>query len=225
MPTGTGSPPASGMPPPPPSGGGTQPGSWSQTPSSYQAPSYQSPSYQQDPTAWQPSNPALGGYAGVRPAVAAAPAAPGLLTAAPALAASMAITIGVVVLFLADLFIALGAGTGTPGRDRLLEFLSPADLAVGVAMVVAVALVWLHRQRAAVDAGSAGAPLGAQSGTVAMMAGLVAAAVAAAALLRGIVDLTVPHQHGAIKVGNFIDALAAALVAAAAALWAMRSRD
>ena len=233
LPTGA-NPPASGLPPPPPSSGGSQPGTWSQTPPTYQAPGYQAPGYQapgyqtpgyQAATDWQPSNQSPSGYA-VRPAATPPqPSAPSLLTAAPALAASMAITIGVAVLFLADLFIALGAATGTPGRDRLLEFLSPADLAVGVAMIVAVALVWLHRQRSAVDAGTVAGPPGAQAGMVAMLAGAVAALVGAAALLRGIVDLTVPHQHGAIKVGHFIDALAAALVAAAAALWALRSRD
>ncbi len=53
---------------------------------------------------------------------------------------------------------------------------------------------------------------------------MVAALVAVAALLRGIVDLTVPHQHGAIKVGNLIDALAAVLVAAMAAAWGLRPK-
>jgi hypothetical protein len=36
--------------------------------------------------------------------------------------------------------------------------------------------------------------------------------------------LTIDHQHGAIKVGNMFDAMAAVLVAAVAVLWAQRRR-
>jgi hypothetical protein len=140
---------------------------------------------------------------------------------APALFASLVISVGILVLFLANLLIALGAPKGTPGRDRFLQFLSPADLAAAAALVLAVALVALQR-RLPGDGASIGPPAG-RVRTIALIAGAVGAVVALAALLRGIVFLTLPHQPGAAKVGYFIAHLVVVAVAGAAAAWGLRS--
>lgn len=152
------------------------------------------------------------------------------LTATPSpLLASLALSAGVVVLFVANLFVALGEPAGTPGNVRLLQFLAPADLAVAAIMVLAVALVSLAPTAAVAPASptvpiASGAPPELGPDTVWMTAGVVAAVVGAAALIRAITVLTIDHQHGAIKVGNMFDALAAVLVAAVAVLWAQRRR-
>jgi hypothetical protein len=141
---------------------------------------------------------------------------------APALVASVAISIGVVVLFLGNLFVALGAPSGTAGRDRLLQFLAPAELATAAALVLAVALVVLQRSR-----GGEAPVVEARGGrvrTIALVAGAVAAVVAVAAVLRGFVYLTVPHLTGAVKIGYFINHLAVAVIAGAAAVWSLRNR-
>ncbi len=93
------------------------------------------PGYPPGPTGW-PSGPPGPGYAPPRRRRSGT----AMVTAAPAVAASLAISLAVGLLFLANLFIALGAQNGTPGRDRLLQFLSPGDLAVAAIMVLAVAL-------------------------------------------------------------------------------------
>jgi hypothetical protein len=153
----------------------------------------------------------------------AAPARPPLLATLavvpPSLVASLAISVGVVVLFVANLFIALGEPSGTRGNIRLLDFLSPADLAVGAIMVVAVALLALVPL-------ADGAPASALKGVAEarLVAGVVAVTVGVAALVRAIVVLTIAHQHVAVKLGNMIDALAALLVALAAAYWALRPK-
>jgi hypothetical protein len=141
---------------------------------------------------------------------------------APALFASVAISLGIVVLFLGNLFVALGAPSGTAGRDRLLQFLAPAELATAAALVLAVALVVLQRAR------GGEAPIvearGGRVRTIALVAGGVAAVVAFAAVLRGFVYLTVPHLTGAVKIGYFINHLAVAVIAGAAAVWSLRNR-
>jgi hypothetical protein len=124
-----------------------------------------------------------------------------------------------VVLFVANLLIALGEPVGTRGNVRLLQFLSPADLAVGAILIVAVALSTLLAQPEPAPA----AKIFRQS-EVRLIAGCISVAVALAALLRAIVVLTISHQHVAVKLGNMIDGLAAVLVAAAAAFWALRSK-
>ncbi|MDQ6616798.1 MAG: hypothetical protein M3083_19130 [Actinomycetota bacterium] len=128
----------------------------------------------------------------------------------PQLIASGAISAGVVVLFIANLLIALGLPTGTAGNVRLSQFLSPADVAVAAILILAVALVSLVPVPEAANAR--------------MLAGIVAAAVVAAGLLRAIVVLTISQEHVAVKLGNMIDALAAVLVAAAAAFWALKPK-
>lgn len=146
-----------------------------------------------------------------------------LAAAPPALLASLAISAAVILLFLANLFVAIGLETGTRGRTRFLQFLAPADAVVAVGLVVAVALCALHRPAA--DDGSAGVRQGGpvlRAGSFAKVAGIMAAAVSVAALVRGIVDLTIPHQRAAIRIGNLIEALAVALIAAVAALWGLR---
>jgi hypothetical protein len=142
---------------------------------------------------------------------------PDLGAVAPPLLASLALSAGVVLLFFANLLIAIGDTVGTPGNIRLLQFLTPADVAVGAIMILAVALVALVP--AAVAASPAVPPA-----VVRLTAGAVAAFVALAAFVRAITVLTVGHQHGAIKVGNMFDALAAVLVAGVGALWAFRTR-
>jgi hypothetical protein len=188
----------------------------------YGAPGYADPAYQPT-TAWGP------GDRGVAPAPEYRPprarrTGPSFASVAPALFASVLISIGVLVLFLGNLFVALGAPRGTAGRDRLLQFLSPGDLATAAALVLAVALVVLQRQLPA----GAGAPIvgprGGRVRSIALLAGGVAAFLACAALVRGIVFLTVPHTPGAVKLGDFIGELAAVIVAGAAAWWAFRQR-
>ncbi|MDQ6616520.1 MAG: hypothetical protein M3083_17705 [Actinomycetota bacterium] len=142
---------------------------------------------------------------------------------APSLMASAAISLGIVVLFLGNLFVALGAPAGTAGRDRLLQFLAPADLAAAAALVLAVALVALHRQISGPAAAVVG-PRGGRVHSIALVAGAVAAVVALGALVRGFVLLTVPHTPGAVKMGNFIGHVAVVLVASAAGAWALRHR-
>jgi hypothetical protein len=133
--------------------------------------------------------------------------------------ASLAISVGVVVLFIANLLIALGQPRGTRGNIRLLQFLSTGDVAVGGIMILAVALVALIPL-------ADGVPSAARKGTaeIRLIAGVVAVTVAAAALIRAIVVLTVSHQHVAMKLGNMVDALAALVVAAGAAYWAFKPR-
>lgn len=137
----------------------------------------------------------------------------------PSLLCSAAISAGIILLFLANLLVALGEVSGTPGNVRLLQFLSPADVAVAALLVVAVALVVLGPRA---EKSSAPAFLGAED--VRLMAGFVAVAVAAAAFVRAIVVLTIAHEHAVLKLGNMVDALAAVLVAAAAAFWAMATK-
>jgi hypothetical protein len=188
------------VPPAPPAG-------WAQTPPGYADPAY---------------NQAYGQAPGYRPRRARR-TGPSYITVAPALVASLAICIGIIVQFLGNLFVALGAPKGTAGRDRLLQFLSTADLAAAAALVLAVGLVVLQRQGPGVAAPVVG-PRGGRVRSIALVAGVVAVVVAFAALLRGIVYLTVPHQPGAVKIGYFIVSLAVALIASAAAAWSLRSR-
>jgi hypothetical protein len=147
----------------------------------------------------------------------------------PQLVASAAISAGVVVLFIANLFIALGQPTGTAGNVRLLQFLAGADLAVGAILVLAVALVALAPPSALAPIeptipGPAVAGSAARPDLFRLVAGFVSVAVAAAGLVRAIAVLTIAHQSGAVKLGNMIDALAAVALAAAAAYWALRPR-
>ncbi len=201
----------------PPPVGGAPPGAWTQPPPGYAAPNYPDPNYP-DPAYQQ--RPGWNGPGYRQPRVRRS--GPGLATVAPALFASLIISIGVIVLFFGNLFIALGAPHGTPGRDRLLQFLAPADLATAAALVLAVALVVLQRQLPG-DAPVVG-PRGGRVRSIALLAGGVAAFVALAALVRGIVFLTVPHQPGAVKLGDLIAELAVMAVAGAAAWWALRHR-
>jgi hypothetical protein len=141
---------------------------------------------------------------------------------APALLASLMISVGLIVLFLGNLFIALGAPRGTSGRDRLLQFLSAGDLAAAAALVLAVALVVWQRSRP--DAAPVAGLGGGRPRMVSLLAGAVAVVVALAALLRGFVLLTVPHTPGAVKVGDLIAQLAIVIIAGAAAWWSLRTR-
>jgi hypothetical protein len=134
------------------------------------------------------------------------------------LIASLAISIGVIVLFVANLFVALGAPSGTAGKVKLLEFLSPADVSVAAATILAVALVALHQLRP--TRRDEPVRVRAPAHAVALIAGIVGAIVAVAAVVRAIVSLTIVEK-GALKAGNFIDGMAAALVAAAAAFWGL----
>jgi type IV secretory pathway VirB2 component (pilin) len=133
------------------------------------------------------------------------------------LIASLAISVGVVIVFVANLFIALGAPGGTSGKVQLLQFLSPSDVAVAAAMVLAVALVALHQQR---PAGPDEPAHRAAAHFIALVAGVVGALVALAAVVRAIVSLTV-SEKGFLKAGGFVDGMGSALVAAAAALWGL----
>jgi hypothetical protein len=131
------------------------------------------------------------------------------------------------VLFIANLFVALGQPTGTPGNVRLLQFLSPADLPVGALIVVAIVLVGLApappvAATATVPLGPTVAPAGLTPAMVRLTAGVVGAVVAVAALVRAITVLTISHEPGGVKLGNMIEALAAVLVAGVATWWALR---
>jgi hypothetical protein len=121
----------------------------------------------------------------------------------------------VILLFIANLFVAIGEPAGTQGNIRLLQFLSPADLAVGAIMIVAIVLVGM--------APTAPAATGLTPDLVRLTAGAVVAFVAVAAFIRAITVLTISHQHAAVKVGNLFDALAAVLVAGVATYWAFRT--
>jgi type IV secretory pathway VirB2 component (pilin) len=140
-----------------------------------------------------------------------------VVAGSPALIASLAISIGVVIVFVANLFIALGAPSGTSGKLKLLQFLSPSDVAVAAAMILAVALVALHQQR---PTGRDEPAHRAAAHAIALVAGTVGALVALAAIVRAIVSLTV-SEKGFLKAGGFVDGLGSALVAAAAALWGL----
>jgi hypothetical protein len=202
----------------PPVRGPAPSGAWAEPASGYRDPVSADPAYQPT-TAW-PGGP--GAEAGYRQPARARRTGPNWMMVAPALFASAALSIGVIVLFLGNLFIALGAPRGTSGRDRLLQFLAPADLATAVALAVAVALVVLQRHMPS-DSPVVGSR-GGRVRSVALLAGVMAAVVALGALLRGIVYLTVPNQPGAVKIGDFIVELAVVLVAGAVAAWALRHR-
>jgi hypothetical protein len=147
-----------------------------------------------------------------------------MAAAPPQLLASLAISAGIVLLFVADLFAALGLETGTSGRSRLLQLLAPADLAVAFGLVVAVALASLYRAPADEPPAGGSRPTGPvlRPASFAMVAGITAAVVALTALVRGIVELTVPNQRPALRIGNVVEVLAVALIAAAAAFWGLR---
>jgi hypothetical protein len=140
----------------------------------------------------------------------------------------LTISVGVVVLFFANLMMALGAPAGTRGNVRLLQFLSPADLAVGVFLMVAIALSVLPSDVAQTGPRPRDASTPPRStpnlfhpSEVRLVAGVVSVSVAVAALLRAIVVLTVSNEHVVLKLGSMIDGLAAVLVASAAAMWAL----
>jgi hypothetical protein len=97
--------------------------------------------------------------------------------------------------------------------------LAPGNLTLAVAMLLAVLLLVLHRQRDS-------EPLTGQSPlAMALLVALVlAAAIGVAGLLRGIVELTVAHERILAKLGRFVDGLAAIPIAAAAVLWGLRAR-
>jgi hypothetical protein len=172
-----------------------------------QPPGY-GPSYEQAPP-WGPA-PATPAAA---PQVRRPP--PFSQVASPVLA-SLALSAAVVVLFLADLFVALGEPPGTPGNLRLLQFLAPADVAVAAILVVAVALVALRPDSSPAS--------GLAAASARSTAGGVAGFVALGAFVRAITVLTIGHQHAAVKIGNLFDALAALLVALVAIYWAFRDR-
>ncbi len=138
---------------------------------------------------------------------------------APQVLASLVITAAVLVLFLANFLIALGQPTGTPGNVRMLRFLAPADVAVGAILIVAVALVALVPSPDRTPPASPLAPSNARS-----LAGFVAAALAGAAFVRAVVVLTVAHERVVLKLGSMVEALAAVLVAAVAAYWALKPK-
>jgi membrane-associated phospholipid phosphatase len=137
---------------------------------------------------------------------------------APQVLASLVLTASAVVLFLANFLIALGEPTGTPGNERMLQFLAPADGSVAAILIVAVALVALFP-----SPGTAPASRPAPS-SVRSLAGFVAGALAAAAFVRAIVVLTIAHQRVVLKLGSMVEALAAAMVAAVAAYWALKPK-
>ncbi len=143
---------------------------------------------------------------------------------APALIASLAISVGVVILFFDNFLIALGQPTGTPGNERMLQFLAPANVTVAAILILAVALVALTRPPAPSGDGSSPAPSMLAPTNVRTVAGFVAGALAAAAFVRAIVALTIAHQRVILKLGTMVDALAAVLVAAVAAYWALRPK-
>jgi hypothetical protein len=152
------------------------------------------------------------------PAAPPRPAQPSPLETAPAVVVSLAISLGVIVLWLAALVVALGVRR-VAGKDRLLEFLSPGSLSVAVAMVVAVVLVAMHQQR------PAGSGRGRSPAPSALMVAIVlAGAVGVASLLRGIIEMTIAHQRVVVNLGHFLDGLAAVPVAAATVLWGLRAR-
>jgi hypothetical protein len=132
--------------------------------------------------------------------------------------ASLAISVAVVVVWVAAIIIAFGA-QGVTGRARVLQFLSPGQVNPAVALVVAVLLVVLHRQRE-------GGPPGERTDTATalLVAVIVAAAIGVASLVRGIVELTVVRRRTAVNIGHCTDALAAVPIAAAAVLWGLRAR-
>ena len=203
---------------PPPPVGEAAPGGWGRP-----APGYAEPGYRPvDGGAYPPTTAwGAGAEGGYQPAPVRR-RAPGWASTAPALLASLMISVGVIVLFFGNLFIALGAPRGTSGRDRLLQFLAAGDLGAAAALVLAVALVVWQRSRP--EGASVAGPRGGRLRTVALLAGAVAGVVALAALLRGFVLLTVPHTPGAVKVGDLIAHLGIVIIAGAAAWWSARTR-
>jgi hypothetical protein len=215
--------------PPPGYQQGPPPGYQQGPPPGYQQgppPGYQQgppPGYQQGPPpGWQPASGQAGATLAGQSAMVAptVPAArPNLLETAPMVAGSLAISLGVVVLWLAALIVGIGE-RGLSGRERLLQVLSPGNLAVAVAMLLAVLLVVLHRRREA-DSAAGRSPV-----EMALLVAIVlAAAVGVAGLLRGIVELTVAHERILAKFGRFVDGLSPIPVAAAAVLWGLRARS
>ena len=140
-----------------------------------------------------------------------------VVAGSPALIASLAISIGIIIVFVANLFVALGAPGGTSGKLKLLQFLSPSDVAVAAVTILAVALVALHQQR---PAGPDEPAHRAAAHAIALLAGVVGALVALAAIVRAIVSLTLTEK-GFLKAGSFVDGIGSALVAAAAAFWGL----
>jgi hypothetical protein len=137
----------------------------------------------------------------------------------PARLASLAISAAVVVLFLANFLIALGEPAGTAGNVRMLQFLAPAEVAVAAILIVAVALVVLLP-----TSDPPGTPSLLSGATVRAIAGFVSGAVAAAAFVRAIVALTIAHERVLLKLGTLVDALAAVMLAAVGAYWALKPK-
>jgi len=224
------SPPASPAWPLAGPGGPASPSPWSPPVPGYPATGYQpagSPPSGSPPSGYPPSAYPTGtGGPPVAPPLASAPAAPSrrsldLKAVPPHLLASAAISLGVIVLFFSTLLIALGEPAGTAANIRLLEFLSPADLAVGALLVLAVALTTLTPAAK----GSAGSPVvkaqPVKAEELRLLAGFVAVAVTAAALVRALFVLSISNEHVVLKLGNMIDGLAGVAVAAVAAFWAL----
>jgi hypothetical protein len=210
-----GPPPGYPQGPPPGYQQGPPPGYQQGPPPGY--PQGPQPGYQQGPpTAYGHGSP----YGRPQlPAAPARPAPPNLLETAPAVVVSLAVSVGVIVLWLAALIVALGE-KGLDGKDRFLQFLSPGSLDVSLAMVVAVALVVLHHQRpSARTFGRSQAP------NALLVATVLAGAVGLASLVRGIVELTIANQAGLVKLGRFVDGLAGVPVAVATVLWGLRARS
>ncbi len=139
-----------------------------------------------------------------------------LLRTAPLTVASLAISLAVVVSWLAAFLLAIGTG-GLNGRERWIQFFSPGDVPFAIAMVVAVLLAATQRQRAS-EAEAAPAA------TALLVAVIIAGAIGVAALLGGIVELTVANQRAVAKLGQLIDGLAPIPIVAAAMMWGLRAR-
>jgi hypothetical protein len=197
-------PPPPGYQPPPPPGGG-----WAPSPT---------PGYQQPQSGPPPGYQQAGPYAPRAPQ----PPRPSPLETAPTVVGALAICLGIVIVWLAATVLAFG----TPhlsGKARLLQFLSPGNVLVGVAMLVAVFLVASHWPAEA-EAGTGDGDGGALASTAMLVVVALAAAVGVASLLQGIVELTVAHERGAVKLGQLIDGLATLPVAALAVLWGLQAR-
>jgi hypothetical protein len=88
-----------------------------------------------------------------------------------------------------------------------------------LAVLIAVVLVVIHQRRVGGSTGGRS-----QAPNALLVAIVLAGAVGLASLLRGIVELTVAHQAGAVKFGHFVDGLAALPISAATILWGLRIR-
>jgi hypothetical protein len=144
------------------------------------------------------------------------PIDPKALSKTPWVLCTIAVLVGLALSWFGSIISAFRHDQGLSARDRFVALLGNGNFDWALAVLLAVALLALASSEA--DRRS---PL---TALVYQVAFLASAAVAAATALAAIVQLTTVGQYPDSAISGFLTSLAACPIAAAAALWAWRSR-